>query len=312
MTGFENVLLIKEHSLSATLYYHPPEQQNYEFWNVDRTLLMAISTHFIIKKHEDEMYEENFVIGRLSSFIIAQIFNKTSYNVTGSDQLLGFSKSVHSIYSKLLDIHNLLGKQKMKSLYDALNESIGDDYSKQRQNRAYLLALHKSGDLSRVYMTMSIRRLSPNKIEHRHIQQSVRAIVEPMLAPVWGYNVDTIPERISMLMHNTSLRFMQKLHPEVSQLEINPLHSMYMILYKEGLVPFPVKEETAYYGILISGTKFVDLRESDFTRRVTRGRVIGTCINCTEVAKFRCEKCSIPLVCTENVCMSLAKTHTCE
>jgi len=309
--GYENIKLLDNPSVAATLYHHPPNQTNFEFWNVDRTLLMALGTHKIVNAHENDMYNENVAVSRLSSFIIAQLFGKTDYNVK-DHHVMGFSESTNSIYSKLTDIHTKIGKQKMDGLYNTLNECIGDDYSKSKETRLYLLCLHKYNDNARVYMTMSIRKLSSVQIEHRHIQQSVRSILEPLLSKTWGYNVDPIPFHLSMLMHTTSLRFMQMLHPEVNELKIDPLHSMYVILQKQGFVP-PSEKKTAYYNVIVKGSEYTRLRSLPSETYVSAGKLIDQCIGCNNDAKFRCGTCYIPIVCDNTICSSKVNhIHKCE
>lgn len=308
--GYKNIKLLDNPSVAATLYHHPPTQRNFEFWNVDRSILMALSAHNIIKTHEDDMYNENVVVGRLPAFIIASLFGKTDYNVP-DHWMMGFSHAVDDIYYKLKNIHTNIGKEKMDGLYSALNECINDDYSRNKESRVYLLCLHKHDDLARVYMTMSIRRLSENRIEHRHIQQSVRSIIEPALANIWGYSVDPIPERLSLLMHSTSLNFIKALHPEVTELKMDPLHSMYVILQKYNFVPAKAEKQTAYYDVILKGQEFVRLRDFDAKKYVVAGKLLNQCINCASDATFRCGDCFVPLVCNNNLCLDKIKTHIC-
>jgi hypothetical protein len=308
--NFKNIKLLEDPSVAATLYYHPPNQQNFEFWNIDRMILMALGMHNIVKNHEDDMYNENVVVGRLPSFIITQLFGKTDYDVK-DHQLMGFSKSTNSIYPELKKIHTSIGKEKMDGLYNALNECIGDDYSGPKSNRVYLLCLHQYDDISRVYMTMSIRRLSSTRIEHRHIQQSVRSIVEPTLAKIWGYSVPPAPQRLSLLMHSTSLRFIQKLHPEVTELKIDPLHSMYTILQKQGFVP-KIEKKPVYYDVMLQKDDYIKLRDFDAGNYVTPGKLLEQCMVCNSTALLRCESCLLPIVCKKDICLNSLKNHLCE
>ncbi len=176
---------------SVTLYHLPKNSIDCSFWRFDRKLLLLLNAQLLAQNG-------NSYTRRAIPMAIEEMFGPQIQSKIPSSVLSGESFSIDKIFQIIPTIHP--NEKKYASMLTVLNESI-TDYSEHNEKRAYLIIMHEPDNLEHVYMTMSIRFHSPTVIEHRHIQQSVRAIIEPDLAPFWGYEVSSIPKRMSLRLH---------------------------------------------------------------------------------------------------------------
>ncbi len=221
---YSNVIVTQ--AAAVTLFHLPKEPIDCSFWKFDRKLLMSLETQSVVLPNDKSGYamftipllvEEMFGIHRTTPIMLAS--------------------------KPLLTLANLLpelrpSNDRFGALLEALNQTIAD-FEVPNPERAYLIAMHEPEKIDHVYMTMSIRILDENTAEHRHIQQSVRALIEPKLSHVWGYNVTEIPRQMSLCLHGAALKMIDSLHPKIDTLVVQPIISMANILYKNGYTSTP-------------------------------------------------------------------------
>ncbi len=306
VVGYVNRSVVANPPVSATLYHYPPTETNPKFWVTDQTLLSwMLASNVLLFADETQ----DFPVARYSvAMEIQRMFGKhDAANITDED-FDASEKVADAAYRVIQD----LGTLKMDSFFNVLRETIRDCVFTSSLQRKYLLVLHETSSRHHVYMTMSIRLFSEDRVvEHEYIQQCVRSLVE---FPLFGVGVP-MPKHLSMLMHQTSLRFIRELHPRINALLVKPLYTMYNIFVREKFAPFLTEEDFDQPTLEITGAEYVRLRDGIHAEtRVTEGQRIGSCISCTvrRVTK-ECTLCKAPSVCDTLKCARIAaRVHICD
>lgn len=282
-------------NVAATLYHFPEGKVNVDFWMRDRKLLMLLEAHMLALRGLKSR-DEGRGVGYMYSFIpslIEEMFNGTQIPEEDDSRsvLAGYPGSLQQISEAIPEIYP--GPEKWGWLMTLLNESI-DNYTRSH-GREYMITFHKPDKLDEIYMTMMIRRLSKNVVEHRFIQQSVKALIEPKLAPIWNREVKPIPRQLSLPLHGVALEMITSLHPEVDTLEIHPLPEMRNILIKRGYI----KEDSPAI-VRVSGDVFGRLRDEYFN-----------CVHCGAAAiSVMCGgECKQAMYCTQKCADGHYKEH---
>lgn len=296
-------------NFSVTLYRLPPNDGlfNLDFWEFDRKLLILIEQFYWvfegIENKEDDPFIQPFWMQTSVAQEIQDMFgipNDHKFSLGG-----GFSSNLNKLKERIKSVRNALGRRRMSDLRDALIESL-QDYAGQKTKKAYMIVAHEPNNPNHIYMTMSIRLLNEQIIEHRHIQQSVRALLEPAFAEVWGYKVTPVPQKISIPLHSAALELVTMFEKKVNQLQISPLLSMREILKKEGIVSGDGPTYKIY------GQKFRALMDRWANPSQTRpGQIIGLCFDCKSInLEYKCSTCDLGICC--NKCFNNFDKHFCQ
>ena len=168
----------------------------------------------------------------------------------------------------------------------------------------YIISLHRYDQPHNIYMTMRADVNAQGKVEHRHIQQSFSAFIQPFVQREFGFNqYPSIPHRLSMLMHVATMHLLKDIGIAYTELIIEPLIPMLRILKKSGFVPLDAKEQNGTR-IVIQGSYLKELYnyEKEAQNAVTPSNyVIGECVGCGDAPQWRCKHCLQPVLCNECV-----------
>jgi hypothetical protein len=305
---------------AGTLFDASKDTIDVSFWLKEREILMALKLFKTYKEKKDELDPDETL--RLYVFAI-QIILKNLGFADKDKPSWEFHKNFAEVYHILTDITKTLSFEFLHYLDMAIIEQL-EEYTnpKMKNNRKYIISMHRYKRPDIIYMTMSIRIHKDEEgyfLEHRHISQSVAGLVRPPIARILSFDEEfygTHPSGLSMLMHKVSLIWMNEFHPEIQRLHIQPLISMYKILAAKGFVePLHKDDKRKSIEVYFNKKQLHELRDYDAWKDVkfNKGiRLLKQCISCFEnPVEHMCSKCHEALVCLEIECNKNI-IHNCE
>lgn len=226
-----------------------------------------------------------------------------------------------------LELLKRFGKDKLDGFAGLAQEAIKDyakgpgPYSRVKNPDTavrYLFALHPSKRPDYVWMTMRADVDDTGHVEHRQIQQSFKAVVQPIIVDIVDKERDNrlsymslktkqeyleiypiVPHRMSMLMHSLAVRYIQKNVISITELYIAPLRGMLKILKQTGFVAETTPDKD---GVAITFDEQQVLKLYNYfetaknTIRVAL-YTVGNCLLCGNQPQWKCGQCGLPLYC---------------